>query len=181
MLKISDEIASYVTELFPDTSSDNKIIRLIENEFIRKLARYQHTIRNLEMKYKMDFNMFKEKNIIEKKGYSFEVENDFSDWEMALGGIKTIERKLKKLREKKMNIESAKEQIIKIGEKFRFINSINLIDETDFAVKFRFEIDNSMFIQIYPSALKCRQRLRQRRRKKRISLILESYTLLRLC
>lgn len=48
-----------------------------------------------------------------------------------------------------MTIESVKRQIIQIGEKFRFINSINLIDETDFAVKFRFEIDSSTFIQIY--------------------------------
>lgn len=101
MLKISDEIASYVTELFPGTSADDKIRKLIENEFIRKLARYQHTIRNMEMKYKMGFHEFKKKNMIKKKEYSFEVENDFCDWEMALDGIKTIDKKLKKLREKK--------------------------------------------------------------------------------
>ena len=101
MLKISDEIASYVTELFPETSSDDKIRRLIENEFIRRFARYQHIIRNLEKKYEMNFTNFKKNNIIEKKGYSFEVENDFCDWEMALDGIKTMERKLKELRGKR--------------------------------------------------------------------------------
>ena len=91
----------WVTELFPETSSDDKIKRLIENEFIRRFAQYQHTIRNLEKKYEMDFTNFKKNNIIKKKGYSFEVENDFCDWEMALDGIETMERKLKELRGKR--------------------------------------------------------------------------------
>jgi hypothetical protein len=98
MIRISDEVASYVTELFPQASPDDKIKRLIENEFIRRLARYKHTINNMEKKYKMDFNEFKKSNIIKNKGYSFEVENDFCDWEMALDGKKSVERKLTKLR-----------------------------------------------------------------------------------
>lgn len=97
MLQISDELASYVTELFPDEKAENKIKRLIENELRRRLARYQLTIRNLETKYQMDFEAFTAQKIVEKKGYSFEVENDFCDWEMALDGLATIKRKLNKL------------------------------------------------------------------------------------
>ena len=48
-----------------------------------------------------------------------------------------------------MTIDGLKKEIIRTGKNFKFIKSINLIDETDFAVKFRFEIDNSTFIQIY--------------------------------
>ncbi|MDZ7331145.1 MAG: hypothetical protein ONB31_04155 [candidate division KSB1 bacterium] len=99
MLKISDELASYVTELFPEEKAENKIKRLIENELRRRLARYQLTIRNLEAKYRMDFETFKAEKMVAKKGYSFEVENDFCDWEMALDGLKTIRRKLNKLQE----------------------------------------------------------------------------------
>jgi len=99
MLKISDKLGTYVQELFPDESTDIKVKRLIENEFVRRLAQYQHTVRNLEMKYQMDFETFKTNNEVAKRGYSFEVENDFCDWEMAVDGIKTIGRKLKELRE----------------------------------------------------------------------------------
>lgn len=98
MLKISDQIATYVTELFPDEKADNKIKRLLENEFRRRLTQYQYTVRNLETKYKMNFETFKAKNIVAKKGYSFETETDFCDWEMALDGITTIERKLRDMK-----------------------------------------------------------------------------------
>jgi len=99
MLKISDELASYVTELFPEEKIENKIKRLIENELRRRLARYQLMTRNLESKYHTDFETFKADKIVAKAGYSFEVENDFCDWEMALDGLKTIRRKLNKLQE----------------------------------------------------------------------------------
>jgi len=99
MLKVSDELASYVTELFPDEKIENNIKRLIENELRRRLARYQLMIRNIESKYHMNFEAFKAEKIVEKKGFSFEVENDFCDWEMALDGIATIKRKLNKLQE----------------------------------------------------------------------------------
>jgi len=102
MLKISDEIASYVAELFPEEKTENKINRLVENELRRKLARYQLIIRNLENKYQVDFQEFKEKKILAKEGYSFEVENDFCDWEIALDGLETIKRKLKKLKESRI-------------------------------------------------------------------------------
>lgn len=67
MLKISDEIAGYVTELFPEEKTENKITRLIEYELRRKLARYQLIIRNLETKYHMDFQEFKANKMTEKK------------------------------------------------------------------------------------------------------------------
>ncbi|MCI0494845.1 hypothetical protein L0Z72_07540 [candidate division KSB1 bacterium] len=99
MLQISDELASYVTELFPEEKTENKIKRLIENELRRRLARYRLMIRNLESKYRVDFVTFKAEKMVEQKGYSFEVENDFCDWEMALDGVETVRRKLNKLQE----------------------------------------------------------------------------------
>jgi len=99
MLQISDELASYVTGLFPEEKTENRIKRLIESEMRKRLARYQLTIRNLESKYLMDFETFKAEKMVEQKGYSFEVENDFCDWEMALDGVETVRRKLKKIQE----------------------------------------------------------------------------------
>lgn len=46
----------------------------------------------------MSFNEFKENRIVEKEGYSFQVESDFWDWEMALDGIETVQDMLKTLK-----------------------------------------------------------------------------------
>ncbi|GEM_PF-3546478 len=97
-LKISDVFASYVTDLFLAEITDKKLKRLMKNEIIRRLTRYQHTIRILELKYQMDFNTFKAQNVVSQKNYSEEVENDFCNWEMAIDGVRTMEKKLKKLR-----------------------------------------------------------------------------------
>ncbi len=99
MLKISDELESYVADLFPEETKENKIKRLVENELRRRLSRYHLTVRILEAKYQMDFNSFQKNRVVEQRGYSFEVENDFCEWEMAIDGIATMERKLKNLQE----------------------------------------------------------------------------------
>ena len=38
----------------------------------------------------MSFDDFKRNRIVEKEGYSFQVESDFWDWEMALDGMETV-------------------------------------------------------------------------------------------
>ncbi len=48
-------------------------------------------------KYKMDFESFESANIIQREKYSFEVESDAQEWELAIDGIKTVERKLREL------------------------------------------------------------------------------------
>ncbi|MDW7776593.1 MAG: hypothetical protein SCH39_09725 [Methanosarcinales archaeon] len=44
----------------------------------------------LRDKYNMSFEDCKTKRIVEESGWSFEVEEDFCDWELALDGIETI-------------------------------------------------------------------------------------------
>jgi hypothetical protein len=77
---------------------DTKIRQLLETEYLRRLARYKRTDRILKQKYNMDFNQFLAEHITEKRGYSWEVEKDAMDWESAVGGMQTMERKLTELR-----------------------------------------------------------------------------------
>ena len=42
----------------------------------------------------MDYEKFEKTNIVERFGYSHEVESDAQEWELALDGIMTIEKKL---------------------------------------------------------------------------------------
>lgn len=48
-----------------------------------------------------------------------------------------------------MTIDKIKKEIKETASKFSFVKSVRLLDETDSAVKFRLEIDNLTFIQIY--------------------------------
>lgn len=48
-------------------------------------------------KYNMEFEEFRRKRVVEKSGFSFDVEEDYCDWELAIDGFKTIAAELKKL------------------------------------------------------------------------------------
>jgi Ribonuclease G/E len=98
-ISLSDRALKLISELEIEGDINRKLEHLIERELIRRLIRYQLTNRLFKEKYGMSFDEFKKNKIVQKKNYSFEVESDFWDWEMALDGIETIERKLKVLKE----------------------------------------------------------------------------------
>ena len=82
----------------PQTRARN-CARLIESEYRRRLVCYQHTVHLLERKYGMTFDAFEAQHMVEQRGYSWEVESDAQEWEMALDGIVGLEGQLAKLLE----------------------------------------------------------------------------------
>lgn len=72
-------------------------IQLVINELRRRLAEYKLMDKTFHERYKMDFDELKMKKIVKEADYSFKVEEDYCDWELALDGIKTITKELKKL------------------------------------------------------------------------------------
>jgi len=44
------------------------------------------------------FTGFREREVVKEHDYSFEVESDFWDWEMALDGIETVQEMLADLK-----------------------------------------------------------------------------------
>lgn len=70
---------------------------MLENEYRRRLVRYENTDRALREKYGMSFAEFQKKNIVKARRFSWEVESDAMDWEQAIDGIKTVKRRLKDL------------------------------------------------------------------------------------
>ena len=76
---------------------DKLIVKALINELRRKLSEYILIDREMRKKYGMSFEEFKAKNLVKEKGYSFEVENDYCDWELVVDGIKTIKEKIEKL------------------------------------------------------------------------------------
>lgn len=45
----------------------------------------------------MDFDDFKRGHVVEESGYSFQAEEDYCDWELAIDGIQSISTELEKL------------------------------------------------------------------------------------
>ena len=80
------------------SDTDTKIRQLVEAEYRRQLGRYHRVDHALTRKYEMTFAEFLGQRVVAQRGYSWEVEKDAMDWETAVSGIHTVERKLKELR-----------------------------------------------------------------------------------
>lgn len=92
---LSPEIVSLLDDPFlGEDSANDTLFHLLESEYLRRLARYQRTNRALEQKYDLSFQDFISGDVIQQKGHSWEVEKDAMDWETAVGGITTMNRKL---------------------------------------------------------------------------------------
>ena len=80
-----------------DEMTEDEIKSLLIRDYMRRLTRYRITNDFFKKKYAMDFAEFEKKDLIRKENYSFEVESDAQEWELALDGIKSIEEKLKEI------------------------------------------------------------------------------------
>ena len=98
MAVVSKRIERLIRILEPEGDIEDKIERLVINELIRRLNRYKLITKHFERKYGMTFDEFKKRKVVKERGYSFEVESDFWDWEMALDGIETIQEMLADLK-----------------------------------------------------------------------------------
>jgi hypothetical protein len=81
-----------------DILPEKEIQEAVLGEYEKRLILYKLTDEQLKKKYKMDFKDFEEKNIVKKKGFSWDVEQDAMHWEHAVEGMKYIEKKIKKIK-----------------------------------------------------------------------------------
>ncbi len=82
-----------------DLIPEKEIREAVLSEYERRLVLHKLTDERLKKKYGFSFKEFEEKNIVEEKGFSWEVEQDAMNWEHALEGIKYLTEKIKKLRD----------------------------------------------------------------------------------
>ena len=85
--------------LLGEQDVDTKVRSLLEAEYLRRLGRYRRLDRILTQKYGMTFEEFIARRVVQQKGYTWDVETDAMDWETAVGGMRTMERKIQELRE----------------------------------------------------------------------------------
>jgi len=77
--------------------SEDELREMLKREYLRRLTKYKLTDQSFQEKYGMNFEEFEQENMVAKKGFSFEVESDAQEWELAIDGIKTCQEKLGEL------------------------------------------------------------------------------------
>lgn len=97
-MSISEEVVNITRKVISEENIEIGMAKLLYNETRRKLIEYELLDRNLGKKYDMSFDEFREKKMIEKLGYSWEVEKDYQNWEIARDGIETMEEIIDKVR-----------------------------------------------------------------------------------
>ncbi len=95
-VKLPAEFQEVYQNIFKQNSEEGTI-HLIINELRRRLAEYKLMDKMFREIYKMDFDEFKGKRIVEEFDHSFQVEEDYCAWELAIDGIKTISFQFQKL------------------------------------------------------------------------------------
>ena len=77
--------------------SNDEIQEILRRDYLRRLIRYKKTDELMRQKYGMTYEEFVNRNVIAEHRFTWEVESDSQDWEMALDGIRTMERKLNEI------------------------------------------------------------------------------------
>lgn len=77
---------------------DSKVRYLLEAEYLRRLGRYHRTNNMLAEKYGMSFEEFTAQRVVKQRGYTWEVEKDAMDWEVAAGGMEGARQALLELK-----------------------------------------------------------------------------------
>ena len=96
-LAISEQLLQVIEALEPGDTLEDKVTRLAENELRRRLARYQLSDRQFQAKYGMSLEEFEAAGVVAQMNYSFEVESDHQDWDLAVDGILSTQRQLAEL------------------------------------------------------------------------------------
>ncbi|RCV64382.1 hypothetical protein C5S53_09115 [Methanophagales archaeon] len=89
-MSISEEVVKITQRVISEENIEKGMAKLLYNETRRKLIEYELLDRNLARKYGMSFDQFREKEMMEKLGYAWEVEKVYQNWEIARDGIETM-------------------------------------------------------------------------------------------
>ncbi|MEA3340702.1 MAG: hypothetical protein U9R15_12100 [Chloroflexota bacterium] len=78
--------------LFPDLSLDQVLARLLLERAQKNLIKHRTMARQFKAKYSQDFETFRHKVLHSEP--TFQVEQDYFDWEMAVTGVTDMEEVL---------------------------------------------------------------------------------------
>ncbi len=77
--------------------TEDELKDIFHRDYLRRLARYRMIDDSYRKKYNMNLESFEKGNVVAKQGYTFEVESDAQEWELAIDGIRTVGKKMREL------------------------------------------------------------------------------------
>ncbi len=95
-MKISNSFEQGLKRIYPDTTVEETLKKIVQSDMKRKLLSFELIETQYKKKYKMEFNEFY-KNQINGKTPSFDKEDDYFNWEMAITGISELKEELNKI------------------------------------------------------------------------------------
>ncbi|MBI3989178.1 MAG: hypothetical protein HY347_06135 [candidate division NC10 bacterium] len=97
MANIAEGTARIVEELIPEGDFDEKVRQLLFSEIRRRLTTFEMIDRRMRQKYGMNLEEFEARQIVKERGFSFEVESDYHEWDQAIDAIQALRENLRKL------------------------------------------------------------------------------------
>lgn len=97
METITEKTTKILGLLIPQGDLDSKVRKIIIEDLKRKLTEFQLIDHRFQKKYGMTLDEFEKQNVIKEKGFSFEVESDYHEWDSAIDTIKTLKAHLEDL------------------------------------------------------------------------------------
>ena len=94
---IPTQLSQAIELLEPEGDMSEKLRQLLLSEAQRRLLRYRRQDQKFSRKYGISFAEFVARRTVAQKKYSFEVESDFWDWELAQDGLATMKKLLEQL------------------------------------------------------------------------------------
>jgi hypothetical protein len=95
---IHEELIQTMDRIVDGNDPTSKLRTLLEEAIRHRLAGYELTDLRFQKKYDMTLEEFEAQNMLQKLGYSFEVESDYHDWDMAIDGIRFLNQDFGKLK-----------------------------------------------------------------------------------
>lgn len=99
MEAITEKTTKILDLLIPDGDLDYKVRKILSEDIKRKLTGFHLIDNRFQKKYGMTLYEFEKREIIKEKGFSFEVESDYHEWDSAIDAIKTLKVKIEDLSE----------------------------------------------------------------------------------
>lgn len=100
MAVIGEDVYNIINHLVKGGDLNSKIRKILEREIRRRVMEYELIDRGFQKKYGMSLEEFEKNDVIKQKGYSFEVESNYYDWDATVDAINMLKEDLKKLWQK---------------------------------------------------------------------------------
>ena len=97
MKTITEKTTKILNLVIPEGDIDYKVRKILREDIKRKLVEFQLIDNRFQKKYGVTLDEFEKRNIIKEKGFSFEVESDYHEWDSAVDAIKTLKAKIEDL------------------------------------------------------------------------------------